>query len=201
MTVFMLLVTDTMPPTSEVVPLVAKFYMAVMLEMALALLATCYVLRCYHSEKREVRPWMKKYLLGKLANFFGIKKSKELLKEEKKEEMFRKQSDKKGLLDRMMDGNEMTQMEDLEDAAKENGVKPESVLRKRETTKDDIAEKMLEKLEIISDDVEAKGKEDMLKEQWHIIAAVIDHLAMWTFAIIIVATMVIIFSQSPGYVS
>lgn len=102
MTVFMLLVTETIPPTSEVIPLIAKFYMAAMLEIALALIVTCYILRCYHTRGNEVPSWMKRHLVGTLANFFGIKKSKALLKAEKEEQSFKKLTKKRGFLGKMI---------------------------------------------------------------------------------------------------
>ena len=103
MTVFMLLVTETIPPTSEVVPLIAKFYMAAMFEIALALIVTCYILRCYHTNASDVPPWMKRHLVGTLANFFGIKKSKALLRQEKEEQSFKKLTKKRGFLGKMID--------------------------------------------------------------------------------------------------
>jgi hypothetical protein len=102
MTVFMLLVTETIPPTSEVIPLIAKFYMAAMFEIALALIVTCYILRCYHTSANEVPPWMKRYLVGTLANFFGVKKSKALLKEESEQQSFIKLTKKRGFLGKMI---------------------------------------------------------------------------------------------------
>ncbi|XP_028399064.1 neuronal acetylcholine receptor subunit alpha-10-like isoform X2 [Dendronephthya gigantea] len=102
MTVFMLLVTETIPPTSEVIPLIAKFYMAAMFEIALALIVTCYILRCYHTTASEVPPWMKRHLVGTLANFFGVKKSKALLKQEKEEQSYKKLTQKRGFLGKMI---------------------------------------------------------------------------------------------------
>ena len=86
MMVFMLLITEQIPATSDVVPLIAKFYMAVVLEMSLALVITCYVIRCYHSHTSEIPRWMREILVKKLAKFFGIKKSKELKEAEKERE-------------------------------------------------------------------------------------------------------------------
>ena len=72
MTVFMLVVAETIPPSSDVVPLIAKFYMAGMVEMAVGLVWTCYILKYYHSDVIEMPSWVRKYVLGYLGNFFGI---------------------------------------------------------------------------------------------------------------------------------
>ena len=68
----MLVVAETIPPTSDVVPLIAKFYMAGMCEMAIGLIWTCYILKYYHSDVIEMPPWVRKYVLGYLGHFFGI---------------------------------------------------------------------------------------------------------------------------------
>lgn len=73
MTVFMLVVAETIPPTSDHIPLIAKFYMAGMIEMAVALVWTCYILKYYHSDCMEMPSWVRKYILGYLGNFFGIR--------------------------------------------------------------------------------------------------------------------------------
>lgn len=201
MTVFMLLITDTMPPTSEVVPLIAKFYVSVMFEMALALLITCYVLRCYHAGKSKMSPWMKKYLVVKLANFFGVNKSEGLLNKEREEQNSLKLNNAIGGQFKKIgnDDGEMKLIEEVKDEKNENVI-PQGGLISGDTA-NRTAEKMLEKLEIISNDVEERGKEDLEKEEWHVLSAVIDRLAMWIFILLLVFTMLGVFAQSPGYVA
>ena len=60
--------------------------------------------------------------------------------------------------------------------------------------------KILENVEVISDHIIAKEKVDRVKEQWHIIALVVDRIAMWSFAAITALTIVLIFCNAPGYV-
>ena len=263
MTVFMLLVTETIPPTSEVIPLIAKFYMAAMCEIALALIVTCYIMRCYHTSANEVPPWMKKHLVGTLANFFGIKKSKALLKQEKEKKSFTELTKKRGFLGKMILkfrpddlhdetgtnvylGNgfvKETHTEGLEEKLMNNydgrggisqhtdlsnhahisrhenypnsyeyqnghvnghaGGRIDAIPMNRisnDKQEDSVSLKILEKLDIISSNIQSKEKVELVKEQWHIIAVVFDRVAMWTFALAILITMTIIFYQAPGYV-
>ena len=67
MTVFMLLVNDMIPPTSDVVPLVAKFYTTAMMEMTIALILACYSLSLHHTDPMFVKMpnWIKNHVLGK----------------------------------------------------------------------------------------------------------------------------------------
>ena len=96
MTVFMLVVAETIPPSSDVVPLIAKFYMAGMVEMAVGLVWTCYILKYYHSDVIEMPSWVRKYVLGYLGNFFGI--SMENLKRIQEHSNLRKGSGRKSTL-------------------------------------------------------------------------------------------------------
>ncbi|XP_073238907.1 neuronal acetylcholine receptor subunit alpha-10-like [Porites lutea] len=50
MTVFMLLVADIMPSTSEVIPVISIYFSGTIFEVALALLATCIILKCHFQD-------------------------------------------------------------------------------------------------------------------------------------------------------
>lgn len=66
MTVFMLLVQEMIPPTSDTVPLVAKFYTASMVEMGVSVVIACYNLHLYFIDPQfyEMPNWMRKLVLG-----------------------------------------------------------------------------------------------------------------------------------------
>lgn len=217
MTVFMLFISETIPATSDVVPLISKFYMAVMLEMAMALIITCYVLRCYHSSTNEVPHWMKVFLIKRLASLFGVKKSNALLKEEREEGSFQKLKNEGGFIERMIHNGTAKPGDDSHDREidrlsncmldlNENtqrltpNDKLPNFLAKQGKAADHFGERMLAHLEIISSDIRAKEEEQIIQEQWLVVATVMDRLAMYTFTLIIAATIFIIFYQAPGYV-
>ena len=66
MNVFMLLVQDMIPPTSDSVPLVAKYYTATTIGMSVGVIIACYNLRLYFIDPTfyKMPNWMKKYVLG-----------------------------------------------------------------------------------------------------------------------------------------
>ena len=66
MTVYMLMVSNSMPPTSEVIPLIGKYYLAVMIEIALCLVATCMTIRWHHNDTP-----MPKWLHSIVVRVFG----------------------------------------------------------------------------------------------------------------------------------
>ena len=79
MTVFMLVVADIIPATSEVIPLVGVFFSAAMVEMVIMIIVLCYVMRLYHKEPEDppMPWWMRKYVLNWLAYKVKIRKVEE----------------------------------------------------------------------------------------------------------------------------
>lgn len=54
LTVFMLMIAENTPTNSDVTPMIAKFFMASMLEIGLALVITCLILNVYHSTRHAL---------------------------------------------------------------------------------------------------------------------------------------------------
>ena len=61
MAVFMLLVTDMVPKTSEQLPLVGIFFGAMFLEMVFIMIGLFYTMSCYHRETYDppMSRWMR----------------------------------------------------------------------------------------------------------------------------------------------
>lgn len=79
MTVFMLVVADIIPATSEVIPLVGVFFSAAMVEMVFMIIVLCYVMRLHHKEPEDppMPWWMRRYILDWLAYKINVKKQEE----------------------------------------------------------------------------------------------------------------------------
>ena len=62
MTVFMLVVADIIPATSDVIPLVGIFFSASMVEMVAMIVVLCYIMRLYHKGPNDppMSDWMRK---------------------------------------------------------------------------------------------------------------------------------------------
>ena len=62
MTVFMLVVADIIPATSDVVPLVGVFFTVSMVEMVIMIIVICYVMRMHHKTASDppMPIWMRK---------------------------------------------------------------------------------------------------------------------------------------------
>lgn len=54
LTVFMLMIAENTPTNSDVTPMIAKFFIASMMEIGLALVITCLILNVYHSTRHSL---------------------------------------------------------------------------------------------------------------------------------------------------
>lgn len=74
MTVFLLLVAESIPPTSEAVPVIGLYYTSSMIEVALALVATGISLKVYYSYLygKGLSPRLRRFLFDRLAPFLYI---------------------------------------------------------------------------------------------------------------------------------
>lgn len=68
LTVFMMVFTDNVPRTSEVTPLIGKYSVTVLVQVTVALLVTCSILRVYHRDpERNMPNWFRKLVFDILG--------------------------------------------------------------------------------------------------------------------------------------
>lgn len=229
MTVFMLVVAETIPPSSDVVPLIAKFYMAGMVEMAVGLVWTCYILKYYHSDVIEMPVWVRKYVLGYLGNFFGI--SMQNLKRIQEHSNLRKGTGRKATLEttletvcnsgrktqirnnlRMINGHNNNPYDShyRHITTTANGFLSPSLntselsLNQQEGFQDPVlqlGERILDRVDTLVENSIVDDRINNHKEEWRIAAMVMDKLSLWVFGISVLVTVLACFLQAPGYVA
>uniref|UniRef100_A0AAV2LV84 Neuronal acetylcholine receptor subunit alpha-7-like n=1 Tax=Knipowitschia caucasica TaxID=637954 RepID=A0AAV2LV84_KNICA len=76
LSVFMLLVADTMPATSDSVPLIAQYFATTMVIVGLSVIATVLVLQCHHHDPNgsKMPNWIRVFLLNWCARFLWMKR-------------------------------------------------------------------------------------------------------------------------------
>lgn len=89
LTVFMLIVADILPQTSEVVPIISVYFLSILVEVGLSLIATVLVLKCYFTNPSfsEVPFWIRLVIiqwLGKLLKIEVKRKRRQMRKKEEK---------------------------------------------------------------------------------------------------------------------
>lgn len=222
MTVFMLVVAEMIPPTSEVVPLVGIFFNCAMVEMVLMIIILCIVLKFYHKQPSDppMPRWMRKYILNWLSYALHVRHRRSL-----------SDSDE----NKQVNEVELTYLSRTMDNSKSNGrfqlsrghsatqqrplIKQQSVpngLMKRRTdkylengstaasemsTRYDEHEAIAKKLDVIIDKMVHKEKGEIYKQEWRIVAMTIDRCLFFAFCGITIFTISVIFLNSPGYVS
>ena len=68
LTVFMMVFTDNVPRTSEVTPLIGKYSVTVLVQVTVALVVTCSILRVYHRDpERKMPNWFRKMIFDILG--------------------------------------------------------------------------------------------------------------------------------------
>ena len=223
MTVFMLVVAEMIPPTSEVVPLVGIFFNCAMVEMVLMIIILCVILKFYHKEPSDppMPKWMRKYILNWLSYALHIRQRRSL-------------SDAND--NKQVDQIELTYLSRTIDNSKSNGhgrfqlsrghpaapqrpfIKPgvpNGLMKRRAdkyldnastavsemSTHYDEHEAIAKKLDVIIDKMVQKEKGEKFKQEWRIVAMTIDRCLFYAFCSITILTIGVIFFSSPGYVS
>lgn len=76
LTVFMLVFTESVPHTSEVIPLIAKYTIVVMSEVGISLLLTCFIMKTYHKgHQKDVPQWVRFWVINVLAPILRVKQA------------------------------------------------------------------------------------------------------------------------------
>eukprot|EP00794_Sanderia_malayensis_P009918 gene9918-10935_t len=218
MTVFMLVVADIIPATSETIPLVSVFFSAAMVEMVLMIIVLCYIMRLYHKEPGDppMALWMRRYVLEWLSYKLGVRKKESNGQQGTEEYVQMLPFQRKGS---MSEGSGSTKDEDSRDlqvwvrntTQHKNGnpacqVKTE-VTRCKHTfsvseqrSKNSELDPITRKLELIVDKIKCDDEDDVVKSEWRIVAMTIDQFLLYSFMIMLLVTIAACFSSSPGYV-
>ncbi|XP_029187146.2 neuronal acetylcholine receptor subunit alpha-7-like [Acropora millepora] len=267
MTVFMLIVAEIMPATSEVIPLISIYYTGIMFEVALSLVATCIVLRCYYSNPSvcEIPTWVRVVVLTWLAGLVRIKVPTGLVnvmeKHVKEEEAFRQEvalERRHSILPSHFEHRERscssvdfhsrfrtssllhsgrgrcrTMSSEREHSCDADGLSSvglprlfeafgrslQSINEEKESKpelpdqanvpscfEDASVKEMLLKLDSLLNNVRRlvqvtrqQEENDIKREEWKLVASIIDACFFWVFMAVLVISSVVIFLQAPDY--
>jgi len=173
--VFMMIISDQIPPTSEVFPLLQKFLTAVMFEIGIALMANCIVISWASRDEPPSK------LIKKI---FGFEFFKSLL---------RKQNKAKITSSNGFDNKAITDSKESHDSSANSQIR-----MKAKPARDSSWEsKILRNLEIISESKAMKRRQEEYKTQWRLAGATLDRLCIVLFLITIVATLGFVFNTAP----
>ena len=216
MTVFMLVVADMIPPTSEVIPLVGIFFNAAMVEMVLMILSLCIVIRFYHKQATDpaMPGWMRKHVLENLSYKLGVrskitgrnadqgsKSEIELTYISKGSGRVRLESIQTNSLSSGT-GTRRTIPNGIPHRRAEKG----SISERRSITASEASDGLAEldgvsrKIDTIIDKLSQRERDERYRQEWRIVAMTFDRCLLIAFCFVIVLTIVFVFLNSPGYV-
>lgn len=216
MTVFMLVVADMIPPTSDVIPLVGIFFNAAMVEMVLMIVSLCVVMRFYHKQATDppMPQWMRKYVLEKLSYKLKVRskvtcRSSDARESTNIELRFISKRQGNGRLDIAPASRGATYPESkkllpngIQYRRRDKGYN----LDQRSAGDSDASEQVIQvnavakKLDTIIDKLSQREKDEKYRQEWRIVAMTFDRCLLIAFCIITVLTIAFVFLNSPGYV-
>ena len=245
MTVYMMVVANTIPPTSDSIPLIGKFYMAGMCEMAVGLIWTCYILKYYHSDVIRMPRWVRKYILEYMGGFFGIK-MEHLTRVSEHSRHRKRVGHPEENEHSQFDFSPMTLLSNRRSSVNSEVGEPYTPHKRQAKRRNpyshnpysqvpngvslrvslsadtamhrlrlpsvgnqvligepavDIGQRILERVSSLVENSAVDDRIQLHREEWRIVAMVMDKVSLWVFAIMVLATILACFLQAPGYVT
>lgn len=210
MTVFMLMIAENTPTTSDVTPLIGKFFVASMVEIGMALIATCFVLNLYEATgpSSEVPRWVRVILIDILAPILRVARPKEkpprrfnsnnfnihpyspVLPENNENNLEMDGNPKDVLVIAPRVGDKVLTSRDFINSVNENNI------RHRMPSSQD---KLLEGINVLTERAKEQEKQDEIKEEWESVAKVMDRFFLLVFMATVAISTALIFLQRPSY--
>lgn len=220
MTVFMLIFIDNIPPTSEVVPLIGRYFSCSVIIMGSSLVATCVSLSFYYNKPSEKIPfWLRILTFKCLGPIFGLRPPKQavLVNDIKT----RRQSSSKNVFLNDMQERRRRQSQQNHNIAVRK-LENTSMLSQSTSFPNNLDKAHQPVIQVFLDSEAARYPPEQppkirecccccregeptedpevaeKKEDWHYVAAVVDRAFFYLFIIVICLCAVIVFCLSPA---
>ena len=179
MTVFMIVVVDATPPTSETTPIISTYFSVVMVEISLALLCTCISLNIEHRHpKVELTGWFRFLLFDVLGPVLS-RCSVMAIKQKRNNNMGTKK------LDGFVKGNQVVPEDDkivITDICQ-----PEVKIAR--TVEKEIR---VAGMDTVTKFIEDSHLEDRRKLEWHVAVNIVDNLFFLLFIVTIIISSLVL---------
>lgn len=212
MTVFLLLVAETLPATSDDIPLLGQYFIATMFVTAMALVSTCTILNFFHrSPSTSPMPqWVRVIILGFMGKVFCFKsEAEEDVKVTPKARRRKIEFDLNG--DAVFDDDTYMTLPELAESPRKFRDDMSMVSQSGRSTpsrrsvrsmsivggQHSFAERLLEDINTLAEDVRARQEDDRQREEWRIAALIMDRMFFWLFLFITLLSTFLIFYRAP----
>ena len=224
LTVFMLMIAENTPTNSDVTPMIAKFFLASMIEIGLALVITCLILNVYHSTRHSLAlpHFIRVLTINVLAPLLMIAtpKKKNVSRASKPRQSSNHTKHEGFLLTqtlrevnnhnhRPMNGHvrsdvmdspddviyRHTSPDDQSDSEGERHVTVHCSCRESNNTQ----EKLLSNIKYLAEREAERERLESVLDEWEIVAKVADRAFLVLFMVTIICTSLMIFTQAPRH--
>ncbi|XP_077465169.1 neuronal acetylcholine receptor subunit beta-2-like [Stigmatopora argus] len=198
LTVFLLLISKIVPPTSLAVPLIGKYLMFTMVLVTFSIVTSVCVLNVHHRSPstHTMPPWVKRVFMYRLPSYLFMRRPGR----SNIRERFRKKHQQKkagatslGRADSLSSSSFYVN----EDSAKRHGwTFDDAEFGKRTTLKSSIdVEDAVDGVRYIADKMKSEDDDEGIIEDWKYVAMVIDRLFLWIFVCVCVVGTLGLFMQ------
>uniref|UniRef100_A0A8C1LQG0 Cholinergic receptor, nicotinic, beta 5b n=1 Tax=Cyprinus carpio TaxID=7962 RepID=A0A8C1LQG0_CYPCA len=198
LTVFLLLISKIVPPTSLAVPLIGKYLMFTMVLVTFSIVTSVCVLNVHHrSPSTHTMPkWVKYYFVFRLPAFLFMRRPGESNKFRRKHQQCTSSD-----LPAKSEADETDSTFFVNEDAKHIGWRPGELqenteFRKRMAVKCSVdTEEAVKGVRYIADKLKNEDDDEGIIEDWKYVAMVIDRLFLWIFVLVCVVGTVGLFMQ------
>ncbi|XP_035280926.1 neuronal acetylcholine receptor subunit beta-2-like isoform X1 [Anguilla anguilla] len=193
LTVFLLLISKIVPPTSLAVPLIGKYLMFTMVLVTFSIVTSVCVLNVHHRNPSTHRmpDWVKRVFLGRLPAYLSMRRPRG--------------RQPRGSQPELKDGAEgdafYVNEESPNRCGRRAGDAPENVLgggefRRRVTVRcDEDVKEAVDGVRYVAEHLKEEDEDQCIIEDWKYVAMVIDRLFLWIFVLVCVTGTAGLFMQ------
>lgn len=200
LTVYTLIFTENIPPTSEVTPLLTKYSTAIMVLLGVSLVVSCVVLWIYHRDpSTKMSAGFQCLVFKVLAKLLGVKFD---LEETTKDPPKRKHTPVTMVADRWptyfpVQRRSVTENGNTSPCSRSpNGSPKEFIFPSKMERKFD---QVIAKLDAVANSLTVDQSEEDKKKKWQTAAQVIDKFFFWLFTIVVIVVTVVMYFMIPKY--
>ncbi|CAB1441212.1 unnamed protein product [Pleuronectes platessa] len=199
LTVFMLLVAEIMPPTSDSVPLIAQYFATTLVIVGVSVIATVLVLQFHHHDPNgsKMPKWTRVFLLNWCAWFLRMKRPGEDRVHSACHNKAQRSSLSSMELNASTPASQATNSKILY-AGEEAKLLPKAQGPSVGGVEPELA-KILEEVHYIAKRFHDQDENESVCNEWKFAAAVIDRLCLMAFSIVIILCTIGILMSAPNF--
>lgn len=201
LTVFMLLYNESIPPTSESMPLIGKYFFTVLVEVTSSLVINCFIIRCYHHNPfKEMPAWFRYLIFTVFAPVLRMKfpKRTQKIEERRRPSQVRLLPHNKHIYTTTTVANG-TGKHPPWNANNNNHLSPKGSHQSLEKVSmdDERLDCISQQIDILLDHFDNEQKVDVKRDEWHFASIVLDQIFFYVLTATIIFSVITFYTMIP----